>query len=134
MLECKPRESSRRVLLVEDDPTLRKTFAMLLRTLGDTVTEAEGGRAGLRLLADAPVDLVLTDLDMPDLSGWDVARESKALRPHVPVILLTGWGDQVGSGPESGLPPSVDRVLCKPLNVRDLLGAIGELCPADRSS
>jgi CheY-like chemotaxis protein len=120
---------ARRLLLVEDDPTLRRAFAMLLRVVGDAVTEADGGAAGLRVLAEAPIDLVLTDLDMPDLTGWDVARESKALRPHVPVILLTGWGEQAESSHESHR--QVDRILRKPVHLADLQQAIAELCPAN---
>ena len=100
---------------------------MLLRSVGEAVTEADDGAAGLRLLAESPVDLVLTDLEMPQLTGWDVARESKALHPHVPVILLTGWGE---AAERESARTSVDRVVGKPIHLQDLLGAIGELCPA----
>jgi len=115
----------RRILLVEDDPAVRKTLAALLREAGHTVTEADGGTAALALLADHPVDLVLTDLGMPELTGWEVARLVKAHRPQLPVVLLTGWGQQPGVIAEhQGV---VDRVLGKPCRLEELLGVILEL-------
>ena len=116
---------SRRVLLVDDEPTVRQTIAELLRAAGHTVIEAENGPAGLGALKSSPVDLVLSDLGMPEMTGWDVARAIKATTPTTPVILLTGWGDQLVG--ETGGREVVDRVLGKPVRLKDLLTAIAEL-------
>ncbi|MFB3816777.1 MAG: GAF domain-containing protein [Candidatus Methylomirabilales bacterium] len=118
---------ARRVLLIDDDPTVRETLACLLRAAGQHVLEADGGRAGLARLAAEPVDLVLTDLGMPEVTGWDVAREVKGRRPDLPVIVLTGWGDQAAA--EMPRDAGVDRVLTKPVQLAALLGVIGELLP-----
>jgi signal transduction histidine kinase/CheY-like chemotaxis protein len=118
----------RRLLIVDDDPTVRHTLANLLRSAGHEVIEADGGSEGLARLADSSVDLVLTDLGMPGVSGWDIARASRERRPGLPVVLLTGWGDQPGmeESRERGL---VDRVLGKPIRLEDLQAVIAELTP-----
>jgi len=115
----------RRILVVDDDPTVRTTLANMLRAVGHLVTDGEGGAAGIGLLGKIPVDLVITDLGMPDVTGWDVARAVKLQIPKVPVVLLTGWGEQ-----GAGEPPAaklVDRVLGKPVRLQDLLAVIEEL-------
>lgn len=115
----------RRLLVVDDDPTVRTTLASMLRVVGHLVTEAEGGAAGIGLLGKVSVDLVLTDLGMPDVTGWDVARAVKSQTPKVPVVLLTGWGEQgAGEPPAAGL---VNCVLGKPVRMQDLLDVIEEL-------
>jgi PAS domain S-box-containing protein len=121
---AKPRVP-RRLLLIDDDPIVRQTLSSLLRMAGHTVTEAESGPAGLARFDEAAADLVFTDLGMPEMAGWEVARELKARSPALPVVLLTGWGDQAGA--ESILPGTVDRILGKPVRLDDLLRVIAEL-------
>ena len=116
---------SRRILLVDDDPAVRQTLAALLRASGQDVLEADGGAAALRRLEATSVDLVITDLGMPDVTGWDVARAAKARHPDLPIVLLTGWGDQVGA--EAPADVLVDRVLTKPVPRHTVLAVIAEL-------
>ena len=114
-----------RLLLIDDSVPFRQTLARLLRVAGHTVFEAEAGSAGLAILRKNPVDLVLTDRDMPGLSGWDVARRVKTTDPRLPVVLLTGG---TGSGPldQRTLAP-VDAILWKPFPFTELLTIIGRL-------
>ena len=121
----------RRILLIDDDPWVRESLSDLLRTVGHHVTEADGGGAGLAHLAESPVDLVLTDLVMPEVSGWDVARAIKSRLPGLPIVLMTGWGDQVVK--EASQRGLVDRVLGKPFPLEEILRVIRELT-ADRPS
>jgi len=114
----------RRILVVEDDPTVRATTVSLLRTAGHMVTDADGGAAGIERLADGPLDLVLTDLGMPGVTGWDVARAVRRRHPRLPVILLTGWGEH-GTGETP--PGLVDRILAKPVAMNDMLAVIDDL-------
>ena len=119
---CAPR---RRILLIDDDPLVRLALAMLLREAGHTVEEAEGGAAGLAHLGERPVDLVLTDLRMPGLTGWDVARAVKAKNPHLPVVLVTGSANFIAvDQPERAF---VDAVLPKPCRPEELQAVIGRL-------
>lgn len=87
--------------------------------------QAEGGAEGTARLAEDEFDLVLTDLGMPGISGLDAARAVKIRCPSLPVVLLTGWGDQAAVQADGrGL---VDRLLAEPCRLEDLLRAIEEL-------
>jgi PAS domain S-box-containing protein len=119
------RPAPRRLLLIDDETTVRTTMGTLLRAVGHEVTEAENGPDGLASLAGRPVDLVITDLGMPDMTGWEVARQIKATHPRLPVILLTGWGQQAPP-PASG-QECVDRVLDKPIRLEALQEVIAAL-------
>jgi len=114
-----------RILLIDDDANVREGLGDLLRAVGHQVTEADGGATGIAKLAGGQVDVVLTDLGMPGVTGWDVARAVKARNPGLPVVLLTGWGDQAAAQvDEQGL---VDRVLAKPFRLEELVQVIKEL-------
>jgi signal transduction histidine kinase/DNA-binding response OmpR family regulator len=117
--------AGRRILVVDDDAAVRLTLTAILRASGYDITAADGGAAALRCLETTPVDLVLTDLGMPGVTGWDVARAAKTRCPPLPVIILTGWGDV---RPPSDL--AVDRVLVKPIDRSTLLTAITEVAGA----
>jgi PAS domain S-box-containing protein len=112
----------RRLLLIDDDPLVRETLACVLRVSGQVVCEASGGREGLALLGTTPIDVVITDLGMPEVNGWDVAREAKARCPQTPVVLLTGWGEHVLA--EAPTDVTVDHILGKPVSGAALLAII----------
>jgi len=116
---------SRRILLVDDEPTVRKTIADLLRSAGHTVVEAEGPMAGLSRLADHAVDLVLTDLAMPDMNGIELSQTIKLQSPTLPVVLLTGWGNRAVR--QELLRGTVDALLGKPVTLDELLDCV-ETC------
>jgi PAS domain S-box-containing protein len=115
----------RRLLVIDDETAVRETLVDLLRTAGHQVVDAAGGAAGVASLDGRPFDLVLTDLGMPEVTGWDVARAVKASRPEIPVVLMTGWGELVAG--EQSDKAQVDRILGKPVRLEDLLGVIQEL-------
>ncbi len=112
----------RRVLVVDDDPAVRMTLSTLLQTSGHVVSEAAGGAEALRLMASTGFELVITDLGMPEISGWELARAVKGTYPTVPVVLLTGWGEEISG--ESAEPGLVVRVLGKPVQLQQLLAVI----------
>jgi two-component system cell cycle sensor histidine kinase/response regulator CckA len=119
-----PHGPARRVLVIDDEPLVRRTVSGLLEAAGHTVIEADSGAAGLASLAGAAVDCVLTDLGMPGMNGWEVARAIKARAPQIPVLLLTGWADQAEVEIASGL---VERILHKPVRFEELLQAVSEI-------
>ncbi len=122
VLASQPGNSPRRLLLIEDDTSLRKTFGGVLRTAGFLVAEASEGQDGLRQLSEAPVDLVLTDLAMPGMSGWEVARSVRQTHPNVPVVLITGNIDALEAS--SDLRAHVSAILLKPFGARPLLEVV----------
>jgi CheY-like chemotaxis protein len=119
--DATPRLSAKRVLLIDDDSMVRETAGRLLESAGHDVLTAESGSEGLRRLAEGPMDIVLTDLGMPEMTGWEVARAVRARDPRIPILLLTGWGDQFQDVAERSL---VDGVLGKPFRLDDLQRAI----------
>jgi PAS domain S-box-containing protein len=121
----RPLTAALRILVIDDDAAVRETVVGLLRAAGHQVIEADGGAVGLQRFDESLVDLVVTDLGMPEVTGWDVARAVKARSPKLPVILITGWGDQPGGGAEPR--DLVDRVLGKPFRVEELLQTIAEV-------
>jgi signal transduction histidine kinase/CheY-like chemotaxis protein len=115
-----------RILVVDDEPAVLSVLVELLEALGHVVTPAQGGPEGLERLRDTPPDappeVVFTDLGMPGVTGWEIAREAKRLLPDGFVVLVTGWGVQLDA--ESARTNGVDFLLGKPFTVEDIEGAL----------
>ena len=84
--------SAARILVVEDRDSLRRLLERALAGEGYAVTAAASGGEGVRAVREAPIDLVLTDLKLPDLSGLEVLAASRAAQPRAPVVVLTAYG------------------------------------------
>jgi len=111
-----------RVLLVDDEPEVRSALGDMIGAAGHTAFQAAGGKEALAWLdAGQPVDLVLTDLGMPGMTGADVARAVRGRWPHLRIGLMTGWDEtEKLVGETSAI---VDFVLAKPFTLQALLGA-----------
>jgi len=118
-----PRQ--RRVLVVDDDYHVRPTLARLLQRGGFEVSEAADGRTGLALIERQPPDLVLLDIRMPDIDGYEVLRRLKLnpLHQHIPVVILTA-SDLGKSAQQRALALGAVRYLEKPIASGDLLAEI----------
>jgi signal transduction histidine kinase/CheY-like chemotaxis protein len=116
------RPPARRLLVVDDEAGVRRTLARLLKLAGHQPVEASDGPHALEILAETPVDCVITDLGMPEMNGWELARCVRRAHPGLPILLLTGWQDQAPQAP--GDQAAVDAVLGKPVQVGTLLAAI----------
>jgi two-component system, cell cycle sensor histidine kinase and response regulator CckA len=91
------------VLLVEDEPSVRRLTRRLLERGGYRVVEADNGLVALEVLGSTPgIDLVLTDITMPKLDGLSMARRIRALDPRMPIVLMSGYpdADALGVGQE----------------------------------
>jgi CheY-like chemotaxis protein len=84
--------ASRKVLVVDDDPVVRKSIDRVLSSKGYAVITAENGEEALRKLNEEKYDLVYTDIRMPGISGLEVAEQVKARKPWTPVVIITGYG------------------------------------------
>ena len=118
------RMAPRRVLLVEDEPAALRGFAQYLGANGYRVLEAPTGADGLTLAMTCVPDVIVLDLGLPDIDGWEVARTIRAVPAtrSVPIIALTGATmphEQV-----SAMRAGCDRHLAKPCEPTDLLQAI----------
>ena len=113
---------SLRVLLVDDDRDCLEVTQAVLQAEGLTVATAPGGADALRRLGEQSYDLLLCDVGMPEMSGWQVAQEARVHWPAMPIFMVTGWGAELASA--SSRPIRVDGVLGKPLDVGELRSAI----------
>ena len=110
------------VLVIDDEDPVRELVAEVLASQGHRVMTACGGREGLERFEAGQFDLVITDLGMPDITGWDVVRGVRARRPETPVVLVTGWGEVV----ETPADVRVDGLISKPFDVAKLTAAVSE--------
>ncbi len=124
--------SSCRILVGDDEANVRETLVELLVTLGHEVVQAGSGEEILARFEPGRFDLVFTDLGMPDMSGWEVTRRIRERDPAVPVVLVTGWGNQIGV--EEAREQGVSRVLAKPFTVQKVTSAIAEIQGARKAA
>jgi signal transduction histidine kinase len=114
-----------RVLVVDDNPTVRELVIAYLAIDGHTVDSATSGREGLEKFRAGHYDLVLTDRAMPEMGGDQMAAAVKRLAPRKPVIMLTGFGDMMQAADEN--PAGVDVVLSKPVTRSKLREALAKV-------
>jgi CheY-like chemotaxis protein len=117
-----PKEPT--ILVIENDDRIRILLRDILVFGGYRVIEASDGRSGIKYLEKgAMIDLVLTDLGMPEMNGWEVARMTKKKVPQLPVILITGW--RLGPHEKKIKESGIDRIIGKPFKVNDILETVG---------
>src|SRR2546430_14421654 len=83
---------SARILVVDDERSMREMLAILLKREGHDVAVAENGRAAIDLLNQRPFDLVVSDARMPDIDGLEVLRHARSINPSVIAIMVTAYG------------------------------------------
>ena len=112
---------SAHVLVVEDEDFLREVIAECLQEAGYEVASVGDGDAGLAVLqSDASVDVLVSDIRLPGISGYELATAGQTLRPDLKMILMTGYAPSL----PPALKPSVYRVLQKPFRIDSLAGVI----------
>jgi two-component system KDP operon response regulator KdpE len=107
-----------KVLVVDDEPPIRKLLRMGLSTQGYDILEAPNGRTSLELLAQNP-DLVILDLGLPDMQGLELLRMMRARNEAVPIVVLSSRGDEVGK--VQALDLGADDYITKPFGMDELL-------------
>jgi CheY-like chemotaxis protein len=123
--EAPPDPSGGRVVLVVDDePVIRAYVARALTLAGFEVAVAADGREALRLVVDGRVKpaVVVTDIDMPGMSGVELVARLLALRPALRIVMMTGDADRAAAA--RGHPSIVDVVLLKPMRSEELVRAV----------
>ncbi len=119
----------RTVLAVDDAMTMRKMVAFTLRGAGFEVIEAANGAEGLKQLAAKPVDLIITDVNMPVMDGLEFTRQARvALRGRpVPILILTTESDQ--SKKAAARAAGATGWIVKPFQQDQLLAVVGKVLP-----
>lgn len=113
------------ILVVDDEDFVRETLGEMLTVLGHRVVSASGGLDALRALNKKGVDLVFTDLSMPEMDGWEVAREIRRRWPEISVILVTGYGTNMQT--PLGEQDLIDGVIGKPFEFDQVTEIIAEV-------
>jgi signal transduction histidine kinase/CheY-like chemotaxis protein len=117
-----------RILVIDDEQTVREALADSLAEDGHTVISAASGPEGLAMLANgARVDVVITDLGMPEMTGWDVARAIRTRHAALRVGLVTGWAVALEISEEDRR--AVDFVIAKPYTTEALRAALAGVQP-----
>src|SRR5262245_44762307 len=110
-----------RILLVDDDPGVRESLALVLKIHGADVTQAEDGQQGLELYRQHSFDAVVTDLAMPRMSGDALAQVVKTVQPTQRIVMVSAFVDGL---PRNGeLPWYLDALCPKPCEMSELVEA-----------
>ena len=111
-----------RILVTDDEPSMRQGLADNLEFEGYKVDMAANGMEALDLLSKEPYDLLILDVMMPELSGFDVCKKLRQQGNNIPVILLTAKGEEIDR--VLGLELGADDYITKPFSLRELLARV----------
>lgn len=120
------KSGSGTILLVDDEEQVVQVTGQILKSLGYSVVGRTSPAGALKLFIDASgdFDLVLTDLTMPELTGLELSEKIKKVRPDIPIILFTGYSDQVSKN--AAVEAGIDEYCMKPISMRDLSNVVGK--------
>jgi len=114
-----------RLLVIEDDTTLRESLAETLAEAGFAVEQAADGKEGLYYALEYPIDLAIVDLGLPEMSGLDIIREARKQGKDFPILILTArdrWEDKV-----DGLDAGADDYVVKPFHAEEVIARVNAL-------
>ena len=118
----RPGPLGKRILLAEDEQSVRQTVALVLGMDEHMVVQATNGAEALALFKEGRFDLVITDLEMPRMKGDELATRIKASSPAQPILVMTAYAERLGS-----CSKPFDARLEKPFALEDLRRAVAEL-------
>jgi DNA-binding response OmpR family regulator len=113
------------ILVIEDDLKILRGLEMNLQFEGHTVLCATDGHEGLKKALEEQADLLLLDLMLPGLSGYDICRKVRERRPELPIVMLTAKGQEIDK--VAGLDLGADDYVTKPFGVSELMARIRAL-------
>ena len=117
------------ILVIDDEAPLRRFVTLALKKQGHSLSEAADGAEALRILAERPIDLVITDLMMPEIDGIETILELRRLYPATKIIAISGGGEFQSGADFLRAAESLgaDRTLAKPFQFKQLLPAVQAL-------
>jgi two-component system cell cycle sensor histidine kinase/response regulator CckA len=119
------------ILLVDDEEQVVQVTGEILQSLGYEVVGKTSPQEALQLFSSSPheFDLVLTDLTMPGLTGLELSEQVKGIRPDIPIILFTGYSDQISK--DAAVEAGIGEYCMKPISMRDLATIVGKFLGKD---
>jgi len=111
-----------RVLVIEDDPAIRRFLRTSLTAQGYLVTDAEDGTAGLGQLRQSAVDILVLDLGLPDINGLDIIERVRGQGSAIPIVVLSSRSDEAGK--VKALDLGADDYITKPFGIDELLARL----------
>jgi CheY-like chemotaxis protein len=127
-----PAAGRARVLVVDDEQHVRDLLADILETEGCEAVTCASGNEALAIFGAGGFDAVFTDIGMPGMSGWELARIVRERDAGIPVAVITGWGESVGS--EQQQAARVDWVVSKPFSMKRIVEILREVEQRNRSA
>lgn len=123
---------TKRILIAEDEPSIVISLEFLLREAGHEVTVARDGAEALRLIGAAPPDLVVLDVMLPSINGFEVSRRLRAdaATRGVRILMLTARGRETEIA--KGMTAGVDAYMTKPFATKELLRVVAAMLDAPR--
>ena len=113
---------SKKILIVEDDDNIRELLRLYLEREGFEISEAENGAVGLSTWKAQNPDMMLLDVMMPVMDGWQVCKEIRASGSTMPIIMITAKGETMDK--VSGLELGADDYIVKPLEMREVIARV----------
>ncbi len=113
------------ILAIDDQEIIRELLTGMLEQLGYNVTVCSSGTAGIEAFERDEYDLVITDIGLPDIDGWQVAETIKRRDPNIPIIMITGWG--LGRETERANRLGIEHILPKPFRLENLSELIEDI-------
>jgi two-component system chemotaxis response regulator CheY len=120
---------AKKILAVDDSKTMREMVSFTLKGAGYEVVEAEDGKAALAIINGIKVDAVITDLNMPNMNGFELIQQLRANPAYkfVPILMLTTEGDD--SKKQEGKAAGATGWIVKPFNPEKLVEVVKKVCP-----
>jgi len=118
---------SKKILVVEDQEDNRRIVRDLLNSVGFELIEAMTGHEGVRIAETSKPDLILMDIQMPEMDGYEATRQIKARMSHVPIIVITSYA--LSGDADKAMAAGADAYVSKPFSPRGLLATIRKFLP-----
>lgn len=117
-----------RILVIDDEPIILMVCSRVLQRAGHSVVEFQHGQKAIAYLGQRAVDLVITDIFMPEMEGLDVIKQARRLKPGIPILAMSGGGsvqamEYLGFSRRFGATATLD----KPFTPAELTDAVGQL-------
>ena len=113
------------ILIIDDEPAIRRLLVRVLRKAGHTTHEASNGDEGIELFHQVHPELVITDIVMPDMEGIEMIRKLRQAAPTLPILAISGSGTPLYLRAATGL--GATAALAKPFDIAELLSVVGHL-------